>query len=493
MNSRRLFLKQAGLLAAATSTGAPAVVRAAEVSRRSADAIPRHIIHLVADGTSSGTLTLGDCFSTLTRARGLKWLELARLPEVEQAFMNTRSLNSLVTDSAAAATAWGSGSRVMNGSLNLLPDGRKLRPLHVVFGDAGWKRGLVTTTEITHATPAGFAATAKREEADAIAAQYLAARIEVLLGGGKKFFDPAQRTDKRDLYADYRTAGYAVMTQADQLDQAHLDQPWLGTFSSSHLPYTLDHQHDQQLRKEVPTLAHMTRRALQKLGREDRFLLQIEGGRVDHAAHANDIAGAVHDVVAFDEAIEACLEFQRSEPDTLLIITTDHGTANPGLNGSGGTFGSKPPLFAHVAKARASFGEISRRAGSNPTAGKIQEVLAETTGYKAPDRKAAFLASFFAKKGLAMYEAMNSVTLQLGQLLANHNGVGWTGGEHTADYVPVLALGPGAARFRGFLENTDLFHQYLALARIDFRNPEVPLLAETGPSAASVEPPGSWV
>ena len=67
-----------------------------------------------------------------------------------------RSLNSLVTDSAAASTSWGSGSRVKNGTLNILPDGRRLRPLCTVFGEAGWARGLVTTTEITHATPAGF-------------------------------------------------------------------------------------------------------------------------------------------------------------------------------------------------------------------------------------------------------------------------------------------------------------------------------------------------
>jgi len=77
--------------------------------------------------------------------------------------------------------------------------------------------------------------------------------------------------------------------------------------------------------------------------------------------------------------------------------------------------------------------------------------------------------------------------MQLGQLQANYLGVGFTSGAHTADFVPLLALGPGAERFRAFLQNTDVFHHYLALAGIDFRNPTVPLLAETGPSAADVE------
>ena len=116
-------------------------------------------------------------------------------------------------------------------------------------------------------------------------------------------------------------------------------------------------------------------------------------------------------------------------------------------------------------------------------------MVAERTGYKVPDRKAAFLASFFAKQGLSLYEGMNSATLQMGQLMANYYGVGWTGGEHTADFVPLLALGPGAERFRGFIENTDVFHHYLGLAGIDFRNPAAPLLAEGGPSAADVERP----
>ena len=436
---------------------------------------------------SSGTFTLADYFSRETRGHGLRWLGLCTRRDVAQALMNVRSLNSLVTDSAASASAWGSGSRVQNGMLNFLPDGRKLRPLHDVFGEAGWKRGLVTTTEITHATPAGFAAQAKREEAESIAVQYLQARIDVLLGGGRKFFAAAQRTDKKDLYADYRAAGYTVMTEAAHLDAAPLDRPWLGTFSSSHLPYTLDHLADAKLQKSVPTLAAMTRRALRKLGREDRFLLQVEGGRVDHAAHANDIAAAVHDMLAFDDALEACLEFQQAEPETLLVITTDHGTGNPGLNSSGGTFGKSRPLFSNVRNARASFSEMGRLLGEHPTPGQIQHLVAERTGYKVPDRKAAFLASFFAKKGLSLYEGMNSVTLQMGQLMANYYGVGWTGGEHTADFMPLLALGPGADLFHGFIENTDVFHHYLALAGIDFRNPEAPLLAESSPSAADVE------
>ncbi len=485
-SSRRSFLKLAGLLAAGSSA-TPGVVRAADAARQSTEAVPRHIIHLVSDGTSSGTLTIGDYYSHRARGRGLRWFELYQNPAAQMAFVNMRSLNSVVTDSAAASSSWGSGSRVKNGMLNTLPDGRKLRPLYALFDEAGWKRGLVTTTEITHATPAGFSANAQRDEAESIASQYLQHKVEVLLGGGRKFFDPAQRKDKRDLPADFRAAGYTVMNKAAELDAAPLERPWLGTFSTSHLPYTIDHLASAKLLKEVPTLAAMTRLALKKLAREDRFILQIEGGRVDHAAHANDIAAAVRESVAFDEALDACLEFQRGEPGTLLVITTDHGTANPGLNGTGSSYSKTNPLLADLPKARASFAEMANRLGKQPTPGKLQSVVLEGTGYKVPDRKAVFLASFFAKKGLALYDSMNSETCQMGQLMGNYYGVGWTSGAHTADFVPLLALGPGAARFRGFLQNTEVFRNYLALANIDYRNPEVPLLAECGPAASEVE------
>lgn len=488
LTSRRNFLKRAGMTAALGSLAVPTRPGQASITAGAGGAVPRHIIHLVADGTSSGTLTVADYFSRLVRGNGLRWLELFHRTDTVHALVNMRSLNSVVTDSAAASTSWGSGSRVKNGSLNILPDGRELQPLYRLLAEAGWKRGLVTTTEITHATPAGFVANALRDNAETIAEQYLERRVEVLLGGGSKFFAAGKRKDKRDLLADYRRAGYIVAEKKSELAAVPLDRPWLGIFAESHLPYTIDHQADAKLRERVPTLAEMTRRALAKLGREDRFILQVEGGRVDHAAHANDIAAAVHELLAFDEAIEVCLDFQSREPDTLLVITTDHGTANAGLNSSGGLGdASNAPLYHNLRYARASFAEMARRWGNNHTPGNLQKVIREATGYKVPDTKAAFLASFFDKKGWALYDEMNAPALQLGQLLGNYYGVGWTGGEHTADYVPLIALGPAAQRFRGFLQNTEVFHHYMALAGIDFRNPEVPQLVESGPAAAEVE------
>lgn len=468
--TRRQFFAQVGLLSAGSAIAVPRLALARPARGQTGSGGPRHIIHLVADGMSSGTLTLADHYSLMTRQRRLTWFKLSQRPSSVLAMMDMSSLNSIVTDSAAASSSWGSGCRVANGALNLLPDGTRLSPLCSIVGEASWKRGLVTTTEITHATPAGFAASlSSRGEADTIAEQYLGSRIEVLLGGGKKYFDQ-RRKDKRDLLADYRGAGYVTLETASELESASLNRRWLGTFASSHLPFSIDLAGDAAARRRIPTLARMTERALEKLQREDHFLLQVEGGRVDHAAHACDIATAIHDLIAFDEALDVALEFQGRFPDTLLVVTTDHGTGNPGLNGMGDGYGRSTSYFANVVNVKRSFESLSGSISSATTAQQVRSLLEEATGWAAPEAKAAQFAEFIAGKWQPLLGATNSAAVQLGMLLGNYLGVGWSSGAHTADYSPLIANGPGAERFRGFLQNTDVFGHYMDLAGIDFRN-----------------------
>ena len=487
---------------------------------------------MVADGMSLGTLTCADYLSHQLRNRGLTWVRLCQESTSRCGLVNMRSLNSMVTDSAAAASSWGCGSRVRNGVLNCLPDGRKLRPLYTLFAEAGWKRGLVTTTEITHATPAGFASSvANRDSADVIAAQYFDGKVDVLLGGGRKFFSAATRADKRALGSEFSQAGYEVMDTATELSAASVDRRWLGLFADSHLPYIIDQRSDARLEARVPALAVMTRRALDWLGRHEHFILQVEGGRVDHAAHNCDAPAALREMIAFDEAIDVVAAFQKEHPDTLVVITTDHGNGNMGLNGSGNEYEQSSPMFKRVAGVKCSFPEIMRRLRRKPlqsavvaedavngrsfaiTNGvstltttnsllaaatakardyvpaikEIQDTLADTTGYKVSDRRAGWFQTYLGKKGTSVYDLMNSDVVQLGQLLGNHIAVGWTGNVHTADYVTLTALGPGAGRFGGFIQNVDVFRHYTQLAGIDFKNPESPLIAESSGSFRRIE------
>jgi len=514
MNRRSFFTRSA--LAAGGIAGFPYLARPEAILQPAPGQKPARIIHMVADGMSMGTLTAADYFSQQVRRRGLTWMALYQRPETQHGLMNMRSLNSMVTDSSAASSSWGSGSRVVNGVVNLLPSGRNLTPLYALFGQQGWKRGLVTTTEITHATPAGFAASVdSRDSGLLIASQYHKHEVEVLLGGGQKFFNPRRRSDKRDLKGEFSARGYQVMETATALAGATTDQRWLGLFAESHLPYTLDQFGDSALMAAVPTLPTMTRRALQWLGRHEHFILQVEGGRVDHAAHNNDAPAAMHEMLMFDEALDLVLEFQQQRPDTLVVITTDHGNGNPGVSGSGSGYGQTTPAFKHIAEVRASFVEIMRQLRHQPKAvlslvaeddlpvpavaspkpktakaatpkayvpsvKEIQAIMLATTGYKVSDRRAGWFLAFLEKKGTCVYEAMNSEMVQLGQLLGNHISVGWAGGAHTADYVPVTAVGPGSDLFAGFVQNTDVFRHYTDLAGIDFRNPAEAMTAAIG-------------
>lgn len=538
MISRRSFLSRTTVGAASASlVAAPHIARSVEDLSQKTGQKPRNIIHIVSDGMSVGTLTCANLFSQQLRGHRLQWVKLYSDPAARMGMMITRSLNSLVTDSAAASSSWGSGSHVANGAINALPNGRILTPLYELFQQQGWARGLVTTAEITHATPAGFASAVKsRDDAQAIAAQYLQRKVDVLLGGGRPHFDPTKRKDKRDLYRDFESAGYFLVRDAASLALAPTSGRLLGTFADSHLPYTIDQRQDARLSGKIPTLAAMTTAALERLQQHNHFILQVEGARVDHAAHNSDAAAAVHDQIALDEAIEVCLNFRRKNPDTLIVITTDHGNSNLGLNGMGGGYGESSQRFANLAQVRASFPEILGRiekvaekikvppmngdAEDHLDAAKlaakahahekeqdkdkekekeddakvnsgmkmkdalrvepkaIVDIVADTTGYRMSNRRAALFAQVLAGQYQALYDQMNSPVSQLGQIMANRLGIGWTGNSHTCDLVPIVAIGPGSERFTGIVENIQVFKHYTQLADIDFQNSSVPLIAD---------------
>lgn len=530
MINRRGFLRGTSTIAAASAIAFPRISRAADktVSGKPGQK-PRRIIHMVSDGMSAGTLTCADHLSQIVRGRGTSWIKLYNNPAARFGLMSTRSLNSLVTDSSAASSTWGSGVRIINGVVNQAGDGTPLKHIYEILGDARWHRGLVTTAEITHATPAGFASSvSSRDKATEIAKQYLKGKVDLLLGGGAKYFDKAYRLDKRDLLQEFRDAGYAVMDKPSELAVAPTNKRWLGLFSRSHLPFTVDHVRDPKLLSNVPTLATMTAAALRRMEGESRFILQVEGARVDHGAHNNDAAAALFDQIAFDEAIDVCLEFQKRDPETLIVITTDHCTGGLALNGSGDAYGQSTWQFRNLRDVKQSFPVMLKPLKRQPavdepefekdeaaekkkedaksaaqkerekiekkikeenvaTPTEIIQIVEAGTGYKMPYRKAELFRQCLMNAGESIYDARKSDTAALGDVMANHLAVGFTSTAHTGDHVQVIAIGPGAERFGGFIQNTDIFGHYMDLAGVDFRNPQEPLIEARGREAGDVE------
>lgn len=488
MNRRSFFLRAGALASVAGS------LEALEAAAQKRGALPRRIIFMVADGMSPSVLPLAEQFSLRVRGKGLLWHALLDRPEAVRGWMDMASLDSLVTDSSSASSSWGSGSRIFNGWVNMLPDGTRLTPIMDLTRDKGWLNALVTTATVTHATPAGFAASVRRRDDEHVIAEQYLGKVDVILGGGRRFFAPESRKDGRDLLADFRRAGYLVVEKRSQLlEQAAGATKLLGLFSSSHMPYTLDHRHSETALAQTPTLAEMTKTALAVLEKQNRpYLIQIEGARVDHAAHANDAAGLLWDQIAFDEAIEAVLRFAEKKPDTLIVITSDHGNSNPGLVGMGIEYRQSNACFERLAGIRASFSAVAPLLagkaeysmnpeqpagveGGPPSVARIQELARLHFGFTFTPEEAEILRRCAAgERRLCVNRQLDSAVGILGQVVGNHTGIHWTGTTHTSDYTLVTALGPGSERFGGFLRNTEVFGALTQLAGIQFRNPSMP-------------------
>ncbi|MGL5020283.1 MAG: alkaline phosphatase, partial [Luteolibacter sp.] len=297
-------------LKTATLGGAASVFAGARAAAEPAGAAAkkvRGVVFMVSDGMSPGVLTLAEAYSQLTRKKGTQWWALLDDRKAARGLMDTASANSMVTDSAAASTAWGGGQRVNNGTINFTPGGQEMTPIARLLKKNGTRIGLVTTATVTHATPAGFAAAVpKRADEEAIAPQYLDA-VDIILGGGAEFFDKTMRVDKRDLSADFAKAGYGIVNDRDAL-LASREGKLLGAFTRDHLPFSIDRNHNPGMAAKVPTLSEMATAALTRFLSGDKpFLLQVEGARIDHAAHLNDIGALLHDQLAFDDAVAAVL------------------------------------------------------------------------------------------------------------------------------------------------------------------------------------------
>lgn len=401
---------------------------------------------MVSDGMSAGTFWLAHRMRLERDQRPSAWSRLWNMPGVRRSLNATHAADSLVTDSAAASSAWSIGVKVNNDAINFTPDGRTPTPILIHARQNGKATGLVTTTRVTHATPAGFAAHApKRSFEDAIAAQFVARGIDVILGGGSKHF-------KGETLAN--AGAYTRVSTAPELAAARSSGPVLGLFASSHIPYALDRG------PEVPSLAAMSRAALDRLASAPNgFVLQIEGGRVDHAAHDNDAAGLVFDQLDFDDAVDAVLQWIEGRDDTLLIITTDHGNANPGLTmyGKAGNEG-----FARLRNATRSFEWIGEQLtargakGPDEIAAILPELVSTAAGAEFTAKDLDPVIRVLRGERVHPFRTMNKPWNVLGCVLANHYAVGFVSPNHTGDFAELTLLGPGAETIAPISDNTDL-------------------------------------
>ena len=442
MNRREFLLTSSTAL----GLGAPALAAPARPRPARNAAEPpraRNLIFMVSDGMSTGTLTLADLYRRQHHNRPSAWVSLWGRPGVRRATSTTYSADAWVTDSAAAGSAWGCGRHVNNGVLNITDDGRQHVPLLVQARQAGKATGLVTTTRVTHATPASFIANApKRDQWRIIAPQILDRGVDVVLGGGGKHFSEALLARHPDLH---------IARDLGALDAAPETGRLLGLFGTDHIPMVYERT------PQTPSLSRMTRAALSRLGASpEGFVLQVEGGRVDHAAHNNDAGSLIMEQLDFDDALGTVLEWAQGRGDTLVIVTTDHANANPGLTLYGAP-GRR--AFDRIPAIRHSFDWVWEELEKVPAAGRpaaVVELAEAATGIGLGRGSRELLSAAVEKKRVMPFGGANTWTSVLGAALADETGVAFTGPNHTSDFVEVTALGPGSELLQPFIDNTDL-------------------------------------
>lgn len=301
----------------------------------------KNLIFMVSDGMGPTSLALTRSWRQYTEQ--LPWDDTLILDDHLIGQSRTRSSSSLVTDSAAGATAFSCGQKSYNGAISVLPNFDPCGSVMEAAKRLGYTTGLVVTTRITDATPAVFASHVRRREMeDEIASQMigethpLGRMVDLMMGGGRAHFlpnttDGGLRTDGQDLTkvaADKHGFNYIDSKEAfDNLGTTAL--PLLALLAPGDIPYEIDRRNETDV---YPSLEQMTKTALKALSaatkdKDKGFFVMMEGSRIDHAGHANDPAAQVHEVLAYDRAMSAVLDFIKdADTPTLMVSTSDHET-----------------------------------------------------------------------------------------------------------------------------------------------------------------------
>ncbi|MEH6883533.1 alkaline phosphatase, partial [Priestia megaterium] len=356
MKKKLAGITLAGAVALASfGVGNSLIQTEAKVEHKSAKK-PQNVIMMVMDGTSSNATTL---------ARWYKGKPL-HMDQLMAGGVRAYSAESAITDSAPAATALATGNKSNSGYVGVLPSvvntpgvksvekENQFRPVANVLEGAklsGRATGIVATSEIQHATPAGFSAhNYSRDDFQTLAEQQVYQNIDVVLGGGKQSLLPGKeeksRKDGENLVNVLNKRGYDFVENKKELEQSRAKKIW-GSFADRDLAYDMDRP---QTKAEQPKLSQMTNKAITTLSKDkDGFFLFVEGSKTDWAAHANDPIGMISDVLAFDEAVGKAVEFAKKDGNTMVIAIADHGNSGLSIGNANTTKGyDTTPVSAYI-------------------------------------------------------------------------------------------------------------------------------------------------
>lgn len=410
---------------------------------------PKYIFLFIGDGMATPQRMIADEFS---RKIGKGKLALNDMPY--HATTRTCSANSLVTDSAAAATAIACGAKTNNGMVGVDPQLKRLTSTAETARAKGRKVGIITSVTLNHATPAGFYGHRKsRSMGYELGLDLVASNFDFFGGGGISKYNPE---GKKDIYTIAQEAGYTVVIGKDGLNALKPGQKAIALAQSrkGSMPYAMDSE------PGVPSLADITAKAIEVLSTHDKgFFMMIEGGAIDWAGHSNEAAANLFEVLALDQAVKTALKFYEKHPDeTLIIVTGDHETGGMTMGFAGSGYAMYMERLAFQKCSIGKFARILQKAMEKKpdmTFEDVKPMLTEYFGFeytgdspmRINDKELKVLQEAFAGKKLP--QAAKTV-------INGKAGIGWTSGSHTALPVLTTAIGAGAENFTGFIDNTDI-------------------------------------
>lgn len=410
----------------------------------------KNVIMIIADGMSTEGVTL---------ARQVKGDNLA-MDEISVGSVITSWANGPITDSAPGGTVYASGEKTNNKYIGTSVNDTPMASILEGAESVGKATGIIATSEITHATPADFTAhTDNRKHYNQILQQQINQDMEVVLGGG--FNKPSGFTSEvpKDEFSSYyenqvnniKEEGFDFITTKDELKNYDGDKLW-GSFADADLKYDFDRKNDSD--NLQPSLGEMTEKAIEVLNKdEDGFFLMVEGSKIDWAAHANNTVGIVSDILAFDEAVNAAVEFAKADGNTVVVVTTDHG--NSGITiGSNyynenissydiATYENTTDILKNAIITEERFGEISYGKSNE----EIRALAKEYYGIDLTDEELSIV------KG----EIGEGRQVGIREVISRRVGIGYTTGGHTGEQIYLGVYSPSSVELlEGVVDNTEV-------------------------------------
>lgn len=437
----------------------------------------KYIFYFIGDGMGMGQIMAAESYNR-TVLGNKDHLLMMQFPTA--AMITTYSTSSPVTDSAAAGTALATGSKTRNSMLGMNADSIPVTSIAKTLFDKGFGVGLVTSVAPDDATPGAFYAhVPNRRDYYQVGCQMAESGYDFIAGAGLRGITDKKTGQPTDLLDRFASNEVAVVRGLDTLSHINSSKILLlntDTVNTWNIGYTIDSIPGALT---LPALTEACLRHLDKNGR-DRFFMMVEGGNIDHAAHANDAGATIKEIIAFQEAIRIAYDFYLAHPDeTLIVVTADHETGGLGLGNTVSRYKQHLEYIDAQKISKENFSDFCQsilRSRRVFTWEEMKEALTDNFGLwktipvnekQSEALRADFEKCFIEHRGAdqkTLYNDFNEFAVNVCNIMDTAIGVGWTTTGHTGGLVPLFAIGVGAEKFAGFADNTDIPRTIMEIA-----------------------------